>query len=475
MKTKRSVTPSSMLFCTAVMLATSTAFGQPPPGYVDWLGEPDSRYFPGRVGETVCGIPPNEAIAYSWTNDSGLWWACGTQRCSFVDERGSVDWSDRGATPSPLDAVAVALSPGQTPILACRYNIGVRAPWGPTHANVYRLCAALQPDDVDLRRYWIPRSLCVDSRCGDDEVVVPSSQQCPEPSSVRVSSTANDSVNRPAGSRPPDVVHHSAGSPTTGPSHSATRNTSPDSIINEVPDAQTPRNDVLSRALSALRRELFATGLRREDAATDSVRSASQLFRGTAADTLSDTRGAVVCGLPADEAVLLTWQNNSGSWSIRTPAVGSRLGSFSTEDRALAGWRYNVTFVCEVEVLVNFQRFTGRLYSLNRKMRQYEQDSTGVYAGENDPRTLIIGVPAATGANPAAIEEALRLDRTARRQLQTWLRTMGFDPGVADGLFGPLTRAAIRRWQAAQGFSSTGYLDATAVAALMAMAKDMAR
>ena len=46
----------------------------------------------------------------------------------------------------------------------------------------------------------------------------------------------------------------------------------------------------------------------------------------------------------------------------------------------------------------------------------------------------------------------------------------GFDPGGADGLFGPRTRAAIRGWQMSRGSRATGYLDGAAVAALRASA-----
>ena len=62
--------------------------------------------------------------------------------------------------------------------------------------------------------------------------------------------------------------------------------------------------------------------------------------------------------------------------------------------------------------------------------------------------------------------EGLGLDRAARRQIQQGLEAGGFDPGGADGLFGPRTRAAIRNWQASRGGRATGYLDDTAVAAL---------
>ena len=48
-------------------------------------------------------------------------------------------------------------------------------------------------------------------------------------------------------------------------------------------------------------------------------------------------------------------------------------------------------------------------------------------------------------------EKKLALDRGARRELQWCLKTLGFDPGEPDGLFGSRTRGAVRAWQAAQG------------------------
>ena len=48
-------------------------------------------------------------------------------------------------------------------------------------------------------------------------------------------------------------------------------------------------------------------------------------------------------------------------------------------------------------------------------------------------------------------ENKLALDRGARRELQWCLKTLGFDPGEPDGLFGSRTRGAVRAWQAAQG------------------------
>ena len=72
----------------------------------------------------------------------------------------------------------------------------------------------------------------------------------------------------------------------------------------------------------------------------------------------------------------------------------------------------------------------------------------------------------AWGCNGPVVEEGLSLDRAARRQIQQGLAAGGFDPGGADGLFGPRTRAAIRRWQSSRGARSTGYLDGASAEAL---------
>ncbi|MDE2905936.1 MAG: SUMF1/EgtB/PvdO family nonheme iron enzyme [Acidobacteriota bacterium] len=70
------------------------------------------------------------------------------------------------------------------------------------------------------------------------------------------------------------------------------------------------------------------------------------------------------------------------------------------------------------------------------------------------------------GCNGPVVEERLGLDGAARRRLQQALEAAGFDPGGADGVFGPRTRAAIRSWQSSWGRRTTGYLDAAQVDAL---------
>ena len=72
----------------------------------------------------------------------------------------------------------------------------------------------------------------------------------------------------------------------------------------------------------------------------------------------------------------------------------------------------------------------------------------------------------AWGCNGPVVEEGLGLERATRRLLQQGLSAEGFHAGVADGLFGPRTRAAIRGWQSARGLRSTGYLDGPQVEAL---------
>ena len=66
---------------------------------------------------------------------------------------------------------------------------------------------------------------------------------------------------------------------------------------------------------------------------------------------------------------------------------------------------------------------------------------------------VITGWSGAQGA-----ERAAELDSLDRRWIQEELATKGFDPGPADGQFGPKTRRAIKAWQEAKGQAATGEL-----------------
>ena len=60
--------------------------------------------------------------------------------------------------------------------------------------------------------------------------------------------------------------------------------------------------------------------------------------------------------------------------------------------------------------------------------------------------------------NPGASAAAPGSTRDDRRALQTALKTEGFNPGPADGIFGSGTRAAIKAWQQSIGQAATGQL-----------------
>ena len=85
----------------------------------------------------------------------------------------------------------------------------------------------------------------------------------------------------------------------------------------------------------------------------------------------------------------------------------------------------------------------------------------------------VLAVPTGAAAQDereqtAAVEASLGLDRASRRVVQQRLAAAGFDAGAPDGMFGRVTRAAIRAWQTSHGLSATGYLDAAQAEALRA-------
>ena len=60
-------------------------------------------------------------------------------------------------------------------------------------------------------------------------------------------------------------------------------------------------------------------------------------------------------------------------------------------------------------------------------------------------------------------EEGLDLTRAQRQEVQQQLTVLGFEPRGVDGLFGAGSRAAITRFQSANGFPATGFLDANQI------------
>ena len=64
-----------------------------------------------------------------------------------------------------------------------------------------------------------------------------------------------------------------------------------------------------------------------------------------------------------------------------------------------------------------------------------------------------------TEPSPASIRTARPLRRDEVRETQAWLKAFGFYPGPLDGLQGPQTKAAVKRYQAARQREETGVLD----------------
>ena len=60
--------------------------------------------------------------------------------------------------------------------------------------------------------------------------------------------------------------------------------------------------------------------------------------------------------------------------------------------------------------------------------------------------------------SPASVELGLGLDRVALWEIQRGLEAEGFSPGTPDGVLGPSTREALRRWQSENDLPATGYL-----------------
>ena len=79
--------------------------------------------------------------------------------------------------------------------------------------------------------------------------------------------------------------------------------------------------------------------------------------------------------------------------------------------------------------------------------------------GEKRVVRKVLPAPPAAPASATMPDEA-GMSRADRLRVQETLRRLGYYQGQADGIFGPLTRAAIRRFQSEIGATSTGRLTA---------------
>ena len=118
--------------------------------------------------------------------------------------------------------------------------------------------------------------------------------------------------------------------------------------------------------------------------------------------------------------------------------------------------------------IATWQRDTGAKVTGYLTEPQLRQLVRGVVVTQPDDDT-----PAGT-LSAAQIEASLRLTRTQRIEIQRQLSKIGYDTGVADGLWGSRTRAAISGWQKANRRAQTGYVTAAQIKLIASQAGNVA-
>lgn len=113
---------------------------------------------------------------------------------------------------------------------------------------------------------------------------------------------------------------------------------------------------------------------------------------------------------------------------------------------------------------------SGRANDYAEYLKRYPEGAFAEFARE---RLGIEDKTAAVPEEPAVppeiqAERDLNLSRIRKRQVQTWLLALGFDPNGVDGLFGRGSRKAIKRWQGKNGFETNSWLTAEQVEKLQA-------
>ncbi len=87
-------------------------------------------------------------------------------------------------------------------------------------------------------------------------------------------------------------------------------------------------------------------------------------------------------------------------------------------------------------------------------------------------RPAPVSPPVAVAPDPSSAERALGLSRLDRVLVQRGLNGLQLDAGPADGLYGPKTRDALRKWQVSKGYSGTGYLTGDQAKALVSTGRE---
>ena len=169
-----------------------------------------------------------------------------------------------------------------------------------------------------------------------------------------------------------------------------------------------------------------------------------------------------------------------GQYRVNAQRALERLGApveGSAVTLAQAEARLGISFAQRVAVQRELTRLGYRTYGADGVwgrntrnaiagwQRDRNERATG-YVTEAQLRDLLRGAAVTPPAeerptgtlSPARTEAGLGLTRTQRVTIQRQLTQLGYDAGVADGLWGSRTRAAIRAWQQANRRTATGYM-----------------
>ncbi len=114
------------------------------------------------------------------------------------------------------------------------------------------------------------------------------------------------------------------------------------------------------------------------------------------------------------------------------------------------------------------QRITDVVNQTDRKVATLVTPKTTISVPRNESRKEESAPPPVSNAG---VEDGLNLSRNDYRSIQRGLNALGFSAGAEDGIFGPRSRAALRKFQGNNGADSTGYLTAESVAVLRNVAK----
>ena len=202
-------------------------------------------------------------------------------------------------------------------------------------------------------------------------------------------------------------------------------------IAGTVAKARMPRNAKVEQ-LSQLGHHVMSAGTETETTIAGD-RWGGSLFTTAVLDGLRGSADAAASGFERDGIISLT----------ELKAYVQNRVLFEREE---VGWASSITPQVR-DLRVNAGEFfflpdpavvTAKLDETNEA-----DDSLQEMSGGTTPRT------------PAQIEASLFLDVA---EVQHSLKVLGEDPGTKDGVLGPRSRDALRSWQAANGYDTTGYL-----------------